>query len=128
MNHGEFIPATPHEESVGRLFQHRDKARRPDNQIPPPSLKLEDLQKEPIANPEAMVRDPALLDHYLAQRYSYHPPAPSQIDKFNLLRQMVLENARLLVKLCPPCNELERALDGLDAVLMFGNAAIARQK
>jgi|SRR6185436_9804630 len=122
---GAYIPATPHEESVGRLFAHRKaQTEHPVDNPPQPNQPAATPQVPAEINPA----DPRTLDQILLNRYIYHPPKASQIPKYERIRESILHTARIIVSSCPPCNELERALDALDAAMMFANASIARNE
>ena len=62
----------------------------------------------------------------LAIRFTYHPPSPEQIPKYNEIRNGAHAYAKLLYELCPKGPEFARALNKLDEVVMLANAAIAR--
>jgi hypothetical protein len=71
-------------------------------------------------------RDKIDLDN-LKERFTYHAPQGDQAERYQQLRAKALEFAELIVTLCPSSPERSTALTGLDAVVMFANAAIARQ-
>jgi len=62
----------------------------------------------------------------LKARFIYHVPAGDQPERYEKLRAKALEFAELIVATCPSSPERSTALTGLDAVVMFSNAAIAR--
>jgi hypothetical protein len=67
-----------------------------------------------------------LLDN--EKRFSYHAPFGTQISRYVAIRAKAKDLADMLVMLCPPSRELSTALTHLDSVVMFANAAIARNE
>lgn len=59
-------------------------------------------------------------------RFTPHPPIGDQNSRYELIRATALTQATLYRKLCPASDELEKAIDHLDAAAMLANAAIAR--
>lgn len=72
-------------------------------------------------------RDRITLDS-LENRFTYHPPKGDQPARYEALRNTALGFARLIVTSCPSSSERSTALTHLDAVVMFANAAIARNE
>ena len=72
-------------------------------------------------------RDKIDLDN-LKERFTYHAPHGDQSLRYQELRAKALEFAELIVTMCPSSPERSTALTGLDAVVMFANAAIARHE
>ena len=72
-------------------------------------------------------RDKVTLDS-LENRFTYHAPRGDQPARYEKLRGEALVFARLIVESCPPSPERSTALTHLDAVVMFANAAIARNE
>lgn len=64
----------------------------------------------------------------LLRRFTYHPPKDDQAPRYVELRALAHALAEEIVMSCPASRERERALDGLDHVLMDANAAIARRE
>lgn len=60
--------------------------------------------------------------------FTYHPPQPDQVERYNNIRESSRNYAHFLVDACPPSRELSVALTNLDAVVMNANAAIARNE
>ena len=68
------------------------------------------------------------LKKELENRFSYHAPKNDQAERYVLIRDWGLALAEVLTGHCPPSDELRRALDKLDEVVMLANAAIARNE
>jgi len=64
----------------------------------------------------------------LKERFTYHAPTGEQPAAYEKLRAKALEFATLIVETCPSSPERSTALTGLDAVVMFSNASIARNQ
>lgn len=64
----------------------------------------------------------------LANRYSFHPPVGNQGDRYEGVRSACLVLAKRVVDVTPASTEQDVALICLDAVMMFANAAIARNE
>ena len=66
----------------------------------------------------------------LGIRFSYHPPPlqGNQVERYEFIRANARGFAVALVKSCPASDELNRAIDKLDEVVMLANAAIARRE
>jgi hypothetical protein len=62
----------------------------------------------------------------LKQRFQYHPPMPTQCERYQEFRDQCHRLAVRICELCPPSDERKRAIDRLDEVMMLANAAIAR--
>lgn len=58
--------------------------------------------------------------------FTYHPPTPDQVPKFEQIREEARGLAHTMVELCPMSDVLARALDYLNLAVMEANAAIAR--
>lgn len=58
--------------------------------------------------------------------FTYHPPTEEQVVKYNAIRTKAKTLALLLAEQCPYSRELSLALTHLESVVMFANAAIAR--
>lgn len=61
-------------------------------------------------------------------RFKYHPPKEDQILSYNHIRNKSRDLAHLLNELCPDSRELSIAITKLEEVVMWANAAIARNK
>jgi hypothetical protein len=64
----------------------------------------------------------------LQRRFTYHPPKGDQVERYAEIRRLAAELATKIVASCPPSRERDVSLDNLDAVVMFANAAIARNE
>ena len=60
--------------------------------------------------------------------YTYHPPKEDQQERYLLIRGTAKKLALLIVDLTPESREQSVALTHLDKVVMFANAAIARNE
>lgn len=63
----------------------------------------------------------------LKRRFTYHPPKPNQIKKYEGIREIGLSVSTLICDFCPPCRERDEALKCVDSMVMWTNAAIARR-
>lgn len=64
----------------------------------------------------------------LINRFMYHPPKGDQVERYKFLRSMGLEMAQVIEACCPESRERSIAMTKLDEVIMFSNAAIARNE
>lgn len=64
----------------------------------------------------------------LDKRFSYQPPKPGQPERYVRLRDKAKELAFLIAGLTPASREQSIALTKLDEVVMWANAAIARNE
>lgn len=66
----------------------------------------------------------------LESRFSYHPPVQGigQTERYVAIRDQCKDTAYMLCRTCPQSRELSVALTHLDSVVMFANAAIARNE
>lgn len=64
----------------------------------------------------------------LENRYSYHAPSGTQQERYQIIRAQCLELANVICDTTPFSREQSTALTYLDAVMMFANAAIARNE
>jgi hypothetical protein len=60
--------------------------------------------------------------------FTYHPPQPGQAERYKLLRDKAHELAVLVTQETPPSREQSQALTNLEQVIMWANAAIARNE
>lgn len=60
-------------------------------------------------------------------RFTYYPPKPDQILKFQSLRSLAKELACEIEYSCPECREKSLALTKVEEAVMWANAAIARR-
>jgi hypothetical protein len=70
----------------------------------------------------------AFTEETLKNRFTYHKPTGDQAVKYEIIRNHCLDMALILNKLCPDSRELSLALAKLEEVVMWANAAIARNK
>lgn len=64
----------------------------------------------------------------LADRFTYHPPRPDQPPRYEQIREDALRLALNIQVNCPPSRERSLAHTKLDEVVMWANAAIARNE
>ena len=62
----------------------------------------------------------------LERRFTYHPPQPDQVPRYNELREQGKALALLIVRLTPENREQACAITKLEEAIMWANAAIAR--
>jgi protein-tyrosine-phosphatase len=60
--------------------------------------------------------------------FKYHSPTPFQLDKYDRIRVMSKELAKLLIDLCPESREKSLAITKLEECSMWANASIARNE
>ena len=70
--------------------------------------------------------DPAMQKD-LEHRFSYHPPRPDQVPRYEAIRQAAKEFAELVADLCPQGRERALALTHLEQSVMWANAGISRE-
>jgi len=68
------------------------------------------------------------LAKQIENAFTYHPPHGSQVERYGLIRGQGRTLADTLAKLCPESRELSLALTKLEEVVMWANAAIARNE
>lgn len=61
-------------------------------------------------------------------RFTYHPPAPDQITRYQEIRDHAFALARLIAEDCPTSREKSLAITHLEQTVMWANAAIARHE
>jgi hypothetical protein len=66
------------------------------------------------------------LKYDLKNNFTYHPPKPEQVDKYNKLRLNALVLAEMLDNYCPESREKSLAMTKLEEAVMWANASIAR--
>lgn len=64
----------------------------------------------------------------LVKRFTYHAPKEDQPQKYQIIRENVLELAFGFCESCPPSRELSLALTKLEEAVFWANAAIARNE
>jgi hypothetical protein len=67
-------------------------------------------------------------DRRLQNAFKYHAPKNNQPDRYNRLRIQAYELAQTIAKNTPPSREQSLALTKLEEVIMWANAAIARNE
>lgn len=60
--------------------------------------------------------------------FTHHPPQDDQVDRYKLLRATLKAVSKKLDELCPESRELSLAQTKLEEVVMWANAAIARNE
>ncbi len=60
--------------------------------------------------------------------YTYHPPLPGQLERYQEIRKQARDFAGKLVKMVPQSRELSLALTYLEQATMIANAGIARNE
>lgn len=61
----------------------------------------------------------------VARRFTYHPPRPDQLPRYNKIREECRKLAVVLLALVPPSRERGAAIGKLQHVMMLANAGIA---
>ncbi len=69
-----------------------------------------------------------MLTERIEKDYTYHAPKGDQVDRYTQLRTKAKELALLIAELTPYSREQSLAFTHLDEVVMFANAAIARNE
>jgi hypothetical protein len=64
----------------------------------------------------------------IRKAFTYHAPKPEQVPKYTEIRCKARDLACLLADSCPPSRETSLALTKLEEVVMWANAAIARNE
>jgi hypothetical protein len=64
----------------------------------------------------------------LKKRFTHHPPKYDQVERYILLRDSAHELATLILKYTPVSQEQSLAITKLEEVVMWANAAIARNE
>lgn len=60
--------------------------------------------------------------------FTYHSPKPDQVDRYGRIRETGKVFANQMLHECPESRELSLALTKLEEVVMWANAAIARNE
>ena len=68
-----------------------------------------------------MPRQPIDVDHL----FTYHPPTPDQIPKFEAITEAARNLAQVVADNCPNTDRTERAIDKIVEARMAANASIA---
>lgn len=64
----------------------------------------------------------------IQRRFTYHPPRPDQVPRYEGIRAKALEFAEFICKRVPPSIERTVALARIDEAVMAANAGIARNE
>lgn len=64
----------------------------------------------------------------LANNFTYHPPQPDQLPRYEEIRAKGKEMAEFLTATCPASRELSLAITNLEQTIFWANAAIARNE
>ncbi|MCL5884704.1 MAG: hypothetical protein M1377_05105 [Deltaproteobacteria bacterium] len=64
----------------------------------------------------------------LKKDFSYHPPIPNQVPRYNEIRDFARTFAATLLEKCPPSRERSLALTKMEEAVMWANASIARNE
>ena len=64
----------------------------------------------------------------LNKAFTYQPPKPDQVPRYEAIRELARGFAQQLVEMTPESREQSLALTHLEEVVMFANAAIARNE
>lgn len=108
------------------LFFDMDKIREIFESLPPERIKeLREMKWEGfnIMDNFYPVTDKDLEG--LNNSYTYHPPKPDQIPRYELIRSSARDFAYILLTNCPPSRERSIALTQLELAVMAANKAIA---
>jgi hypothetical protein len=68
------------------------------------------------------------MNEEIVKRFTYHPPKGDQVERYQAIRDTGLEFARMIIFNTPVSREQSLALTHLEEVVMFANAAIARNE
>lgn len=61
-------------------------------------------------------------------RFTYHAPTGNQPQRYEEIRNLALNFAAELTRLCPESRELSLAFTNLEQAVMWANSAIARRE
>lgn len=67
------------------------------------------------------------VDVDLERRFTYHPVTPEKAVRFNILRDHAKAFGMLIKEACPEGRERALAITKLEELIMWANAAIARE-
>jgi hypothetical protein len=83
-----------------------------------------------MTQPEKIVHEPReRLDQERVMRdFSYHPPKEDQVPRYVAIRDEGKAFAKMILEFCPTSRERSLALTNLEQVVMWANAAIARNE
>lgn len=63
----------------------------------------------------------------IKRNFTYHPPAPAQVEKYQLIRDRCAAIGEMIQDVCPISRERSLAMTKLEEVVMWANASIARE-
>ena len=66
------------------------------------------------------------MNNAIENRFTYHAPDETQVEKYQSIRQKAKEFAYLIDEACPDSREKSLAMTKLEEVVMWANASIAR--
>jgi hypothetical protein len=69
-----------------------------------------------------------LKDEEILRRFTYHPPKGTQSKRYEVIRAQAKHFAQIIDGNCPDSREQSLALTKLEEVVMWANAAIARNE
>ena len=64
----------------------------------------------------------------LANRFTYHPPKGTQLDRYAAVRTKAFELATFIEENCPASRERTLAIGKIEEAVMWANASIARNE
>ncbi len=68
------------------------------------------------------------MQEEIVKRFTYHPPKGDQVERYQAIRDTALEFARVITYNTSYSREQSLALTHLEEVVMWSNAAIARNE
>lgn len=68
------------------------------------------------------------LNDRIERDFTYHPPNTDTVPKYDRIRTYASKYAQMLSLTCPESRELSLAITKLEEVVMWANAAVARNK
>lgn len=83
---------------------------------------------EQVENQDVAPRFYEIDQARIARDYTYHPPKGNQAVRYGRIRGVARALAEEVMGCTPPSREQSLALTHLDEVVMFANAAIARNE
>lgn len=69
-----------------------------------------------------------MIQSDLINRFTYHAPKKENLPKFEMIRSTALNFAKFINEECPEVPEKALAITKLEEVVMWANAALAREK
>jgi len=64
----------------------------------------------------------------LQKNFTYHPPKPDQLPRYEEIRLRAKECTVVILACCPPSRERSLAMTALEESVMWANASIARNE